>query len=49
MILLTIDQGVVINNARELGGRLFASFIYGPRMYRDGNYFFWIPSFVPFM
>lgn len=42
-------QGIAINPARDLGPRLFATIIYGPKMFAGGNYFFWIPLIVPFM
>ncbi|RUS18474.1 aquaporin-like protein [Endogone sp. FLAS-F59071] len=42
-------QGVVLNPARDIGPRLFAAIIYGPEMFKGGNYFFWIPFIIPFL
>ena len=41
------SQGISINPARDLGGRLFIACIYGGDIFRVKDYYFWIPLIVP--
>uniref|UniRef100_A0A1D1Z965 Aquaporin-3 n=1 Tax=Anthurium amnicola TaxID=1678845 RepID=A0A1D1Z965_9ARAE len=40
-------QGVSINPARDLGGRLFIACVYGGDIFKVKDYYFWIPLIVP--
>lgn len=48
-ISLGFNSGYAINPARDLGPRVFTSFIYGWEVFSESNYWFWIPTFMPFI
>ena len=41
-------SGFSLNPARDLGPRMFTAIMYGRRVFEVRNYFFWIPTFIPF-
>lgn len=42
-------NGYGINPARDLGPRLFSAIFYGSEVFTTANYWFLIPTFVPFI
>ena len=38
-----VNCGYAINPARDLGPRIFTSFLYGKEVFTAHDYFFWIP------
>lgn len=42
-----VNCGYAINPARDLGPRIFTSFVYGADVFTASNYFFWIPIVGP--
>lgn len=46
---LGFNTGYGINPARDFGPRIFTAFIYGGEVFSAYDYWFWIPTFVPFI
>ncbi|KAG5471231.1 hypothetical protein LSCM1_01304 [Leishmania martiniquensis] len=44
-----INSGFAINPTRDLGPRMFTAMLWGPEPFTLYNYYFWIPTLMPFI
>ncbi|AAZ11715.1 Aquaglyceroporin 1 [Trypanosoma equiperdum] len=42
-------SGYAINPARDFGPRVFSAILFGSEVFTTGNYYFWVPLFIPFL
>ena len=48
-LCMGVNCGYAINPARDLGPRIFSSFLYGSDVFIAHDYFFWIPIVAPIL
>ena len=48
-LCMGVNCGYAINPARDLGPRIFSSFLYGTDVFIAHDYFFWIPIVAPIL